>query len=80
MNDEQRLQYFGDCFSSFPHFFRILPGEEVSIASAVGICNTILNTNRIPVLQINSQNSGTLKRKFVPLRAIPAKSPKAAVL
>lgn len=65
MTEEEKLLHFGEIFSKFPDSFQILPGEEVSIQSAVEISNRILKTNEVPLLQINNPNS---KRKFVPLK------------
>ena len=67
MTKEEKLLHFGEIFSKFPDSFQILPGEEVSIQSAVEISNRILKTNEVLLLQINNPNS---KRKFVPLKPI----------
>ena len=64
---QQTLLHCGEIFSKFPDSFQILPGEEVSIQSAVEISNRILKTNEVLLLQINNPNS---KRKFVPLKPI----------
>ena len=60
MTENEKLLHFGEIFSKFPDSFQILPGEEVSIQSAVEISNRILKTNEVPLLQINNPNSSAI--------------------